>query len=277
MTQTRSLFARGWYSGATTPVPRVTSTATPTPAPQFEYTLPRINPITGQEMPTETRYPWQSYFPNFGTNWVQQTGGGYPAQQGAYLGMAGQYPMPQQGMAPGAYGPVVAGSPPWSPYYRPLLPLAPSYYKEGAAKPGAGGPAKPKYKAPPKYLDPKYRQWYADFQKAHGGQTPEEYYKATGAQGQETNQGWEWMSPLEQAIADLEWSKGWEDTYGPNRPLTQRDWELHWYETHGGYPMSDAERRAAKKQRREEWKKENKPKPTPTPAWNPSPVYWGTV
>jgi len=114
--------------------------------------------------------------------------------------------------------------------------------------------------------------WWNRFQEAHpsaqttkagyAGQTPTQFYAQTG-------------EGLEEALWDLKWSQDYQRATG-NAP-SDEDWRLHWYATHGGYPMSDTERRAAKKQRREEWRKENKPEPTPTPAWNPSPVYWGTV
>ncbi len=105
--------------------------------------------------------------------------------------------------------------------------------------------------------------WYAQFQKEHGGQTPEEFYAQTG-------------EGLPEAMADLEWSQGFAQMTG--RAPSQYDWEEHWYATRGyGRPRQQSPReyaawqKARKERRRAKKAEEAEPRP---PTYMPPQIIW---
>lgn len=138
-----------------------------------------------------------------------------------------------------------------------------------AGRPGGGGGAGGGgLAAAPPGVNP---GWYAEFQRRHGGQTPEEFYGRTG-------------EGLPEAMADLEWSQGFAQMYG--RPPTEDDWKAHWFATRvgrqpgegtmGGMTPRQYERwQRARKERRRAKKAEkegtNEPRP---PTWMPPQIIW---
>lgn len=123
---------------------------------------------------------------------------------------------------------------------------------------GSGGGL---YSAPPG-VNP---GWYAQFQREHGGQTPEEFYGQTG-------------EGLPEALADREWAEGFAQMTG--EPPSQYDWEEHWYSTRGyGRPREQSPReyaawqKARKERRRARMKEKGEQEPRP-PTYMPPPIIW---
>jgi hypothetical protein len=125
-----------------------------------------------------------------------------------------------------------------------------------AAAAGGGGGGGAQYAPAPAGVD---AGWYQQFQKEHGGQTPEQFYGQTG-------------EGLPHALADKEWSEGFAQMYG--RPPNEYDWRAHWFSTRaGGTPESREKARSnysrwVDKQRDKE-RQEQKP-----PTYMPPAVIW---
>ena len=134
---------------------------------------------------------------------------------------------------------------------------------------GGGGGGGRGMQAPPG-VDP---GWYAQFQREHGGQTPEQFYGQTG-------------EGLAHAMADKEWSEGFARMYG--RPPSEHDWRAHWFSTRVGYQPGEnrmagmtprqyerwqrarkERRRAKKREQAMGGKEERRP-----PVWMPPAIVW---
>lgn len=98
---------------------------------------------------------------------------------------------------------------PWeAPYQAPQAPQKPSYQEAPEEIKGAG-----------------LGWWYKAFQDEHEGQTPEQYYKATG-------------EGLAEALADKEWAENFAEDNG--RPPTDDEWRWWWFESRtGGAPPGE--------------------------------------
>lgn len=99
--------------------------------------------------------------------------------------------------------------------------------------------------------------WYQDFQQAHAGETPEEYYGHPG-QRWPGGPGYSPSEGLSQALDDLDWSREWQYAHGGQGP-TEQDWKNHWYDVRGlPNPQFDRKRAAEP--------------PPGTPGWVPPDV-----
>lgn len=147
-----------------------------------------------------------------------------------------QYTPPQvgQGAAPGGGGGIEAGG--------------------GGGGGGGGG------RAAPAGVNP---EWYAEFQRRHDGQTPEEFYARTG-------------EGLPEAMADAEWARGFAEMYG--RAPTDDDWRAHWFATRaGGTPEEREQRRRRRQKERKQVKREQKMKKEEDqrpPLYVPPNIIW---
>lgn len=102
--------------------------------------------------------------------------------------------------------------------------------------------------------------WYAEFQRQHGGQTPEQYYAKTG-------------EGLAEAMADEEWARGFAEMYG--RPPTDDDWRAHWFSTRVGYTPEEYEKwkmRQIVQQEIQRQQEQQQPEPEPEPEQR-APIY----
>ena len=105
-------------------------------------------------------------------------------------------------------------------------------------------------------------EWYAQFQREHQGQTPEEFYAKTG-------------EGLPHAMADEEWARGFAEMHG--RPPNEYEWSHHWFVSRtGATPQMREEWRMRRIARQEAQKatvktggKEQRP-----PVWQPPMIVW---
>lgn len=124
---------------------------------------------------------------------------------------------------------------------------------------GGGGGGGGRGAAAPSGVNP---QWYQEFQRQHGGQTPEQFYAQTG-------------EGLAHALADKDWSEGFAQMYG--RPPTDDDWRAHWFSTRVGYQPGEGGRgsaawlKARKERRRAKKAGEQEQRP---PTYMPPPIIW---
>lgn len=120
--------------------------------------------------------------------------------------------------------------------------------------------------------------WYGQFQKQHGGETPEEFYGRN-------------REGLAEALADREWSEGFVQMYG--RAPSEEDWNAWYFHSRGGDPQwaamtkaqRKAERKLSKQTARNEWaasqgyknwaeyKRQTAEKERP-PLYQPPQIYW---
>lgn len=123
-----------------------------------------------------------------------------------------------------------------------------------------GGKAKAQTVAAPPGVDPK---WYAEFQKEHEGQTPEQYYAPT-------DEG------LPHAMADEEWARGFAEMYG--RPPNEHDWRAHWFSSRTGATPEQRDKWKMQKLIRQELRKQQQQQPEEVeqrpPVWQPPMIIW---
>lgn len=141
---------------------------------------------------------------------------------------------------------------------------------------GAGGGTSRGWKVPPG-VD---AGWYGEFQKQHGGETPEDFYGRN-------------REGLAEALADREWSQGFAQMYG--RPPGEEDWNAWYFHSRGGNPQwaamtkaqRKAERKLSKQTARNEWaasqgyknwaeykRQTAEPEEDRPPLYQPPQIYW---
>lgn len=249
------------------------------PAPAYRTYLPiaaggsrppvrsQIGPTTGEFARQAPRTQMQGgAYPTYLPTIMRGTEGAPPAPAVPYAGtpsparLFGRYGY-AFGHAPG--GGLEPAGPPQQPA---AAPPGPGLEAGGGGGGGGGGT-----RAAPPGVNP---GWYAEFQRRHGGQTPEEFYGQTG-------------EGLPEAMADEEWGRGFAEMYG--RAPTDDDWRAHWFATRVGYqPRGQmtprqydrwlkerkARRRARQEARRNEGKIRKEGDDQRPPVYMPPPIIW---
>lgn len=232
----------------------------PAAAPPSPGVIPVLPEVYNRGAAAQTQYPTA----RFGVPMTQTaTGGPYPL----YLPT-----ITRTGTPRAAAGAAQPWRPPyeeafgwWTPEQQAQVTYAtqaPTPAAPPAGGGGGGGRGRGLVAAPPG-VNP---GWYAQFQREHEGQTPEQFYGQTG-------------EGLPEAMADEEWARGFAQMMG--RAPSQYDWEEHWYSTRGyGRPREQSPReyaawQKARKERRRAKKaeKEGTDQPRP-PVWMPPQVIW---